>query len=248
MQPADSHINFNGKDTKNSHITNADETEKKNRMKKLIYKKILLALIINVFLFSCNTEIEQKDKEAECFCVEKRYIPQSMLENHFNSKLFTIKCKYYDNGKIKEVNEFFLPKKNTDTTLLNQYITYDTIGNMIEDKSHLVSLITDKDTIKNGEKYNLNIKLSASYFDSYISVYIGKFNEKFILLDSNNVDSVFNDTTEVYYEIKKYTLGKNVIRGIVNDYVSYFVDNDTTHIKFESSKIYFSKSFFVLPH
>jgi len=211
-------------------------------MKRVTNTKIFLVLFINVLLFSCNTNNENKD--TECFCVEKKYIPQSILENHFNSNLFTIKCEYYDNGEIKEVDESFLPKENTDTTLLNQYITYDTLCNMIEDKSHLVSLIADKDTIEEGEAYKLKIKLAASYFDSYIAAFIGKFNEKFILLDSNSVDTVFNDTTEVYYETKKYSLGKNVIRGIVSDYDSVFVDDGTYVVSNES---YFSKTFYVLP-
>ena len=207
-------------------------------MKRVTNTKIFSVLLINILLFSCNTNNENKD--TKCFCANKKFIPQSMLENQSNSNLFTIECEYYDNGKIKEVDEtYFL-----DSVYSNQHVNYDTLGHMINDKSHLISLIADKDTIKEGEEYNLKIKLSASYFNSYIAVYIGNFNEKFILIDSNRVDTVFNDTTEVYYRTKKYLQGKNVIRGIVNDYDSVFVDDETYVVSNES---YFSKTFYVLP-
>ncbi len=216
-------------------------------MGKLNKIKIIFILIISVFLFSCNPHNQKKDETKECFCAEKQYIPQSILENHSNSNLFTIKCEYYNNGKIKKIDEAYFTEKHLDTLISNQHITFDTCGNMIEDKSHLLSLVAHSDTIRNGENYKLKIKLTASYFDSYIAAFIGKFNEKFILLDSNNIDSVFNDTTEVYYKTKKYTLGKNIIRGIARDYVSYYINNDTTHIVFKFFDTYFSKSFYVLP-
>ncbi len=201
----------------------------------------ILIIVISVIFMSCN---KSKTKDN---CLNSKNLPVSFKENYLHNKIFNINCEYFKNGKLKEIKEILTNTDYKDTILLNQYVAFDSIGNIDTNHSHYISIKTKSDTITYGTPFEMNIKIIGSYYNSYIAVIIGNFNENFTLADSSSIKSFHNDKPVLTYKTTSYKPGENIIRGIVKDYISYFVDNDTNKIIFESSSIYFTKTFYVNP-
>ncbi|HNZ43606.1 MAG TPA: hypothetical protein PLI16_06585 [Bacteroidales bacterium] len=123
---------------------------------------------------------------------------------------------------------------------LNQWIEYDRNGLPDKMNSSYLNVKAPKDTIKNGEEFQLSVALEASFFKQYMLLIVGPFDEKYQLPANATCDTIKSNNYNALYKTKSYKKGKNVIRGMVQEIK--LKDNESAY---EVRKIYFSTEFFV---
>lgn len=149
---------------------------------------------------------------------------------------------YYDTLGRKYLEKNYLTINGEDYT--NQFIFFN--GNdTIKGNSNYFSLKSLKDTITEGEEFNLKIKLEASLYKDKMAVIIGKFDSCFKLLDSISIDTLWaNKNFEVNFITKNYIEGANSIRGIIFD-IQEFSQRNGKSTSGKLHQLYFSKEFYI---
>ncbi len=124
---------------------------------------------------------------------------------------------------------------------LNQWIEYDDNGMPDKRHSSYLGINAEKDTIKKGDTYQLNISLEASYLKQYMLLVIGPFDEKYHLPANAACDTISSNNYMTKYTTKTYKHGENIIRGMVQEIRLKKQDDASYNVR----KIYFTKEFFV---
>ena len=124
---------------------------------------------------------------------------------------------------------------------INQWIKYNSVMQPVLAESNYVILSAAKDTIKQGESYELNVTLAASFNDEYMAVIVGPFKDDYSLDAGSKCDTILGKNFVAQYKTSNYKSGSNTIKGIVKD---MSVDESKKNAK--SRNIYFTKEFFVL--
>ena len=141
------------------------------------------------------------------------------------------------NGELTGRREYLLMQGKS---YLNQWIEYDRNGLPDKMNSSYLNVKAWKDTIKNGEEFQMSVVLEASFFKQYMLLIVGPFNENFQLAANSSCDTIKSNNYSALYKTKNYKKGKNVIRGMVQEIKLKDKENS-----YEVRKIYFSKEFFV---
>jgi hypothetical protein len=123
---------------------------------------------------------------------------------------------------------------------MNQWLRLNPMLQTVSEESNYITLKPVKDTIKQGETYELAISLAASFHKEYMAVIIGPFDEEYKLPTNSNCDTLIARNFSTVYKTNKYNAGQNIIRGIVQD---ISVNADKSNAKVRS--IYFTKDFLV---
>ena len=141
------------------------------------------------------------------------------------------------NGELTGRREYLLMQGKS---YLNQWIEYDRNGLPDKMNSSYLNVKAGKDTIKNGDEFQLSVVLEASFFKQYMLLIVGPFNENFQLAANSSCDTIKSNNYSALYKTKNYKKGKNVIRGMVQE-----IKLKEKESAYEVRKIYFSKEFFV---
>jgi len=123
---------------------------------------------------------------------------------------------------------------------LNQWIEYDRNGLPDKMNSSYLNVKAQKDTIKDGEEFQMTVVLEASFLKQYMLLIVGPFDGKFQLPANAACDTIKSNNYSALFKTKNYKKGSNVIRGMVQEIK--LKDNESAY---EVRKIYFSKDFFV---
>jgi len=124
---------------------------------------------------------------------------------------------------------------------MNQWIEYDKNGLPDKMNSSYLNLKAAKDTVTDGEEYDLNVTLEASFFKQYMLLIVGPYDENFKLPANAFCDTIKSKNYNSHYSTKTYKHGINVVRGMVQEIRL----QDNNESSYEVRKIYFSKEFYV---
>ena len=166
------------------------------------------------------------------------------VQRRYNKKHELYEESLYIDGKLLLTKEFrinpvyklsqtriFLTK---DTTLFRVgEITYDSIGNVIENASYFYDII-GPDTVARGSMINFLIKFYNKRDDFYFELCLGTLMPDLTLSDTLFRKVTMKDTISYYFYPEK--TGKNLITGIV------YLKKDTINLKFPFYKEIFVKN------
>lgn len=160
-------------------------------------------------------------------------------------KLDGITETYDENGKLKRKVHYIIMN---DTSLINEFFTFDDDGIIKKDSSVFFVLEPQQDTINYNDTYSLKISVEASAFNIKPNMKVAI--ENLSMANSNEVDTLYDiddnkRDLSVVYKTSKYKIGQNVIKGQIIDYIIYY-NNDSSEVKHEVHKMWFKKAFYVL--
>lgn len=168
---------------------------------------------------------------------------------------------FHNNGLLNNVGQYFngektgwfyvFDKKSVLTgkreyvlidgkSYMNQWIQYDQNGNPDKYNSSYISLNALKDTISQGEKFQLRVTLEASYFKQYMILIVGPFDENFKLIEDARCDTIKSTNYMANYITDQYKKGENILRGMVQE-----LKHNEAGSGYSVRKIYFTKKFYV---
>jgi hypothetical protein len=129
-----------------------------------------------------------------------------------------IQYNYYehDSGKVKDKFIFVNNPRFFDKPVLVNIKQYNEEGKLTNQKGRVVTYI-EKDTLNIGEEFSVRFVLTKPEFDRY-RVNIGNFNRGLVLDDSINFKSYEGNGHEAELVFKASKLGKNHIRGYLDDF------------------------------
>lgn len=122
---------------------------------------------------------------------------------------------------------------------MNQWIRFNERLQPVFAESNFISVVAANDTIKEGEDYEVDITLEASYQHARMALIVGPFDENYQLSAGSRCDTLVSPAMSLKYKTKNYKKGLNTLRGVVKDIA---VTEEKTS---KSRNIYFTKEFFV---
>jgi hypothetical protein len=152
-------------------------------------------------------------------------------ENHVPTGLFS----YFTDTYLTQQRQYII----VDTTkYVNQYWSFDNMGNINRKESNFFSISTSSDTVSIKEPLSIIAYLDCPLFEGDMNLIIGDFDEKFVLKDTSNLLFIPGVNRMVQHELYFKELGKTVIRGCIDDYK---VVDGMAHSRY----MYFEKSIIV---
>ena len=152
-----------------------------------------------------------------------------------NGKRSGFSYEFNDNGNLTKVREYIIIK---DESELNQLLSFDNEGYLINNFSRFLQISTSMDSIQWGNEYQMEINFTKLYKQA--KIYIGDYDLDFTC---HNCKSDTFEVTSLPYKIKikSHKIGRNEIKGIVDVYqYSTSPYEGIIHQYF-----YFTKTFFV---
>jgi hypothetical protein len=168
---------------------------------------------------------------------------------------------FYPNGRLKSAGEYKNDQQNgyfwlfdkdknlvekreylimNEKSRMNQWVKFNSLMEPLQAESNYIRLQAKKDTINQGDPYELSITLGASYNKEYMAVVIGPFDEAFQLPAHSQCDTLVAKNFTALYKTTQYKSGLNTLRGVVQD---LSVSKDKAESKVRS--IYFTREFAV---
>jgi hypothetical protein len=212
--------------------------------------KLHFFVIISIyFLFGCanqsannqNNEIVKQDSLES----QIEYYPSGKVKSKwkFYNELNFFDIYYYsEDGRTDSIEKFVGLNNKAE---LNEMIRFKKNGEIDYEKSWFYSLKADKDTIRYGEDYSLQIKLEASGFDQFMFVLIGDYDIDYNILDSLSIDTLKGESFTKQYKTNHYKKGKNILRGIIWDFEVLIKRDSSQEMKWTTIPMYFAKEFYV---
>lgn len=197
-----------------------------------------------------NLKLEVYYKNGKQDSIQKVFFENGNIKQTVNFKDDLIDGKmeiFSDNGSLIAEQYFVVIN---ETSIPNQLITYDETGKIDKEKSNYFKLYPQKDTIDYGEPYEIDIKLEASYYNLNMLAIIGEFDENYEPVNRAKMDTLWDRSDDkvdfkVSYSTNQYKYGKNLIRGIIYDYASYYEKGEPDDIERSIRPLYFEKTFYV---
>lgn len=155
------------------------------------------------------------------------------------------KHRYYDSlsGQLEKMIIYQLLKKNDSLiSRVNMILIYDDNEEIIESESEGYLEVFFKDTIRQGEDFDFGFKLLSPHFKKADFI-ICDFDQYYIREAPTPCETMKIKDQMIVLSTKKYQLGKNTVRGIIECY------ERKGQPKSDSSfiTIYYEKDFYVVP-
>jgi len=176
------------------------------------------------------------------------YSESGKLENKSFYKKGMSYGNAYSYNKLERVDTLLKFIIKDDSAYLNQVICYTDDGHIDTDRSNYFSITKSKDTLEYGEDFNVDVKLEASLFNMNMLVIFGDFDKDYKTW--TYADTIWDREDKlvdfkINYSTKKYKKGKNTLRGIVHDFISYYENDTSKNILHDIREMYFEVDFFV---
>ena len=218
--------------------------ENKNKKSVTCWKNDTLSGLAKYFYINGNLKIECNWLDNNMHGEIKEYYQDGILKkngNYFDN--FEVgEFKYYNNdGQLKIIRNYIIVGNKSE---VNEFYYFNSKGDTIKDKSNYFKIITNADTIKLGETIYFKFILEAPYFKDKMAVVFGAYDDKYNVLDSSTLDTLYGENFETSFNYLSEDTGTNVLRGYVAD-VKLESNNDS--IASKERRLYFSKYFYISP-
>jgi len=134
---------------------------------------------------------------------------------HYDEGTPTGLISYYVNTALRQLRQYIIVDS---AKYVNQYWSFDNMGNIIRDESNYFSISISSDTVMVNEPCLITAILDCSVFDSEMNLIIGNFDENFVLKDTCDLLLIPGMNNIAKHELYFETPGEKVIRGCIDDY------------------------------
>ncbi len=197
-----------------------------------------------------NLKLEAYYKNGKQDSIQKVFFENGNIKQtvFFKDDLVDGKMEIFSDSGILIAEQYFVVINGASVP--NQLITYDENGKIDKENSNYFKLYPQRDTIEYGESYEIDIKLEASYYNLNMLVIIGELDKNYEPVNRAKVDTLWDRSDnevdfKVSYSTNQYQYGRNLIRGVIYDYASYYEEDDSGNIERSIRPLYFEKTFYV---
>jgi hypothetical protein len=147
---------------------------------------------------------------------------------------------YYENGRVKEKKEYlYIPKYGT--SILNQYVRYDSKENPIIDDGACLYFVICQDTIRSIMPVEMKIEVNCGKY-KHAKFIVGDFNEQYEINNTATLDTIEGKDNIITYTFNPKQKGKLSIRGVIYSYKDSLVKGINMG---SGQQIFFHKDLFV---
>ncbi len=161
---------------------------------------------------------------------------------YLSNKPFGVQYIYDKDDSTKVQTKLIFSQYDGKEILVSKQ-EFNLSGDIVTDKSR-VKIELLKDTISYGEKIVIGFTLSNPEFDKY-RIHVGNFSRSLELIDSSGYITKDGVGHKGYLELQPVKLGKNVVRGYMEDYKIDKVNKDGSYSTIGKLNNWFDIEFFV---
>lgn len=149
----------------------------------------------------------------------------------YNGEPLGLSYFYNEEGFLTKIGEYLFIEG--EGSILNEIVYFNENGDTIRDKGHSYAVNFALDSVNYGDEFRFSIIVENSIFNDSLWIQVGKFDSLYNIQDTSTLRSFFGKIPSVSCKIKYLDKGRNIIRGIIEDYTV----NDTITL---SRPLYFS--------
>lgn len=187
---------------------------------------------------------------------EKSYYVKNQLngiyQKYFDDGFLKISGNYKNNRKIGEwiiYEKGHIMRKEryillNDSSYLNEFIVFDSVGNIIHEKSNFFSIGFEKDTIISGNVFKWQISNEAPMLEGDFYLILGSdlsIDSNYRIINKNQIDTLpYYKNATLAFKTAKQDSGKRILRGIL-------IEEKEGKKYIKQRKQYFSIDFYCIP-